>query len=158
MAPGHREPTELHDDTGRHLATVGKEFGSVTGRPRRCGWFDAPALARSIQLNGVSGLVVTKLDVLDGLPTVKLCTAYRSGSRTLDLLPFGAEAVAQCEPVYEEMPGWSESTVGVRDWSALPRNAQRYLERLAELARAPISLVSTGPDRDETIVLRHPFA
>ncbi|MDT3680226.1 MAG: adenylosuccinate synthase [Burkholderiaceae bacterium] len=151
-------PTELHDDVGRHLATVGKEFGSVTGRPRRCGWFDAPALARSIQLNGVSGLVVTKLDVLDGLSTVKLCTAYRRGSRTLDLLPFGADAVAQCEPVYEEMPGWSESTVGVRDWSALPPNAQRYLERLAELARAPISLVSTGPDRDETIVLRHPFA
>ena len=151
-------PTELHDEVGRHLATVGKEFGSVTGRPRRCGWFDAPALARSIQLNGVSGLVVTKLDVLDGLPTVKLCTAYRRGSRTLDMLAFGADAVAHCEPVYEEMPGWSESTVGVRDWSALPLNARRYLERLAELARAPISLVSTGPDRDETIVLRHPFA
>ncbi|RIK93424.1 MAG: adenylosuccinate synthase [Burkholderiales bacterium] len=151
-------PTELHDEVGRHLATVGKEFGSVTGRPRRCGWFDAPALARSIQLNGVSGLVVTKLDVLDGLPVVKLCTAYRHGARTLDMLPFGADAVAHCEPVYEEMPGWSESTVGVRDWSALPVNAQRYLERLAELARAPISLVSTGPDRDETIVLRHPFA
>ncbi len=151
-------PTELHDDVGRHLATVGKEFGSVTGRPRRCGWFDAAALARSIQLNGVDGLVVTKLDVLDGLKTVKLCTAYRCGSRTLDLLPFGADAVARCEPVYEEMPGWSESTVGVRDWSALPANARRYLERLAELASAPISLVSTGPDRDETIVLRHPFA
>ncbi len=150
-------PTELHDEVGRHLATVGKEFGSVTGRPRRCGWFDAPALARSIQLSGVSGLVVTKLDVLDGLPTVKLCTAYRSGGRTLEMLPFGADAVARCEPVYEEMPGWSESTVGVRDWDALPVNARRYLERLAELARAPIDLVSTGPDRDETIVLRHPF-
>ncbi|MBN9425098.1 MAG: adenylosuccinate synthase [Burkholderiales bacterium] len=150
-------PTELTDDVGKHLATIGKEFGSVTGRPRRCGWFDAPALKRSIQLNGISGLVVTKLDVLDGLSTVKLCTAYRSGGQTLDLLPFGAEAVAQCEPVYEEMPGWSESTVGVQDWAALPANAQRYLQRLSEVAGAPIDLVSTGPDRDETILLRHPF-
>ncbi len=150
-------PTELHDDVGRHLATVGKEFGSVTGRPRRCGWFDAPALRRSIQLNGVSGLVVTKLDVLDGLPTVKLCTAYRSGGRTLELLPFGADAVGDCEPVYEEMPGWTESTVGVRDWDALPANARRYLERVSELADAPIDIVSTGPDRDETILRRHPF-
>jgi len=150
-------PTELHDEIGQHLATVGKEFGSVTGRPRRCGWFDAPALRRSIQLNGVSGLVVTKLDVLDGLPTVKLCTAYRSGGRTLGLLPFGADAVGDCEPVYEEMPGWTESTVGVRDWNALPANARRYLERLSELAGAPIDIVSTGPDRDETILCRHPF-
>ncbi|HMM50420.1 MAG TPA: adenylosuccinate synthase [Burkholderiaceae bacterium] len=150
-------PTELHDETGTHLATVGKEFGSVTGRPRRCGWFDAPALRRSIQLNGVSGLVVTKLDVLDGLPTVKLCTAYRSGGRTLDLLPFGADAVGECEPVYEEMPGWTASTVGVRDWDALPANARRYLERLSELAGAPIDIVSTGPDREETILRRHPF-
>ena len=150
-------PTELHDKIGQHLATVGKEFGSVTGRPRRCGWFDAPALRRSIQLNGVSGLVVTKLDVLDGLPTVKLCTAYRSGGRTLELLPFGADAVGDCEPVYEEMPGWTESTVGVRDWNALPANARRYLERLSELAGAPIDIVSTGPDRDETILCRHPF-
>ncbi len=150
-------PTELHDEVGQHLATVGKEFGSVTGRPRRCGWFDAPALKRSIQLNGISGLVVTKLDVLDGLPTVKLCTAYRSGGRTLDLLPFGADAVGACEPVYEELPGWSESTVGVREWSALPANARRYLERLSEVAGAPIDIVSTGPDREETILLRHPF-
>ncbi len=150
-------PTELHDETGRHLANVGKEFGSVTGRARRCGWFDAPALARSIQLNGVNGLVVTKLDVLDGLPTVRLCTAYRRGGETLDILPFGAEAVAACEPVYEDMPGWSESTVGVREWSALPVNARRYLERIAELAGVPVDLVSTGPERDETIVLRHPF-
>ncbi|RPH61908.1 MAG: adenylosuccinate synthase, partial [Burkholderiales bacterium] len=148
---------ELHDEVGRHLATVGKEFGSVTGRPRRCGWFDAPALKRSIQLNGISGLVVTKLDVLDGLPTVKLCTGYRVGGRALDLLPFGADAVGDCEPVYEELPGWTQSTFGVRDWSALPANAQRYLERLSEVAGAPIDIVSTGPDRDETILRRHPF-
>ncbi|MCL4185563.1 MAG: adenylosuccinate synthase [Burkholderiaceae bacterium] len=150
-------PTELHDDVGRRLAEVGKEFGSVTGRPRRCGWFDAPALKRSIQLNGITGLVVTKLDVLDGLSTVRLCTGYRSDGRLLELLPFGADAVGRCEPVYEDMPGWSESTVGVRDWQALPANARRYLERLSEVAGAPIDLVSTGPERDETILLRHPF-
>jgi adenylosuccinate synthase len=101
--------------------------------------------------------VVTKLDVLDGLPTVRLCTGYRSEGRTLELLPFGADAVGSCEPVYEDMPGWSESTVGVRDWDALPTNARRYLERLSELTGTPIDLVSTGPDRDETILLRHPF-
>jgi adenylosuccinate synthase len=150
-------PTELHDDTGRHLANVGKEFGSVTGRPRRCGWFDAPALKRSIQINGVDGLVVTKLDVLDGLPTVKLCVGYRCGGERLDLLPFGSAELERCEPIYEEMPGWTDSTVGVRDWDALPLAARHYLERLTEIAGAPIDLVSTGPDRDETILLRHPF-
>ena len=155
-------PTELFDDMGRHLATRGNEFGAVTGRPRRTGWFDAPALKRSIQLNGVGGLCVTKLDVLDGLPLVKLCVGYRekgaSGAPTIDLLPFGAEAVSQLEPVFEEMPGWSDTTAGVRDWDALPLNARRYLERLAQVVGAPIDIVSTGPDRDETILLRHPFA
>ncbi len=150
-------PTELHDDTGRHLANVGKEFGSVTGRPRRCGWFDAPALKRSIQLNGIDGLVVTKLDVLDNLPTVKLCVGYQRGSERLDLLPFGAAELERCEPIYEEMPGWSDSTVGVQQWDALPLAARHYLERLTEIAGAPIDLVSTGPDRDETILIRHPF-
>ncbi|MCC7060122.1 MAG: adenylosuccinate synthase [Burkholderiaceae bacterium] len=150
-------PTELHDEVGAHLARVGKEFGSVTGRPRRCGWFDGPALARSIQLNGITGLAVTKLDVLDGLATVRLCTGYRSRGRVLDILPFGADEVAECEPIYEEMPGWSESTVGVREWSGLPPNARCYLERLSETTGARIDLVSTGPDRDETILLHHPF-
>jgi adenylosuccinate synthase len=150
-------PTELFDDTGRHLATKGNEFGSVTGRPRRCGWFDAVAMRRSIQLNGVSGLCVTKLDVLDGLPSVKVCTGYRRQGVALDLLPFGADDVAGCEPVFEEMPGWPGSTFGVRDWAGLPAEAQRYLQRLSELAGAPIDMVSTGPDRDETILLRHPF-
>jgi adenylosuccinate synthase len=150
-------PTELFDDTGRHLATKGNEFGSVTGRPRRCGWFDAVAMRRSIQLNGVSGLCVTKLDVLDGLTSVKVCTGYRRQGVALDLLPFGADDVAGCEPVFEEMPGWSGSTFGVRDWAGLPAEAQRYLQRLSELAGAPIDMVSTGPDRDETILLRHPF-
>jgi adenylosuccinate synthase len=150
-------PTELHDDVGRRLATVGKEFGSVTGRPRRCGWFDAPALRRSIQLNGIDGLVVTKLDVLDGLETVKLCVGYEQDGKRLDLLPFGAAELARCKPIYEEMPGWSESTVGLTSWDALPLSARRYLERLSALAGAPIDLVSTGPDRDETILIRHPF-
>ena len=150
-------PTELDDEVGKHLATVGKEFGSVTGRPRRCGWFDAPALRRSIQINGIDGLVVTKLDVLDGLSKVKLCVGYRREGEMLDILPFGAAELARCEPVYEEMPGWTDSTVGVRDWDRLPANARRYLERLVEVAGAPIDMVSTGPDRDETILIRHPF-
>jgi adenylosuccinate synthase len=150
-------PTELFDDTGKHLATKGNEFGSVTGRPRRCGWFDAVAMRRSIQLNGVSGLCVTKLDVLDGLPTVRICTGYRRAGQPVDLLPFGAEDVATCEPLYEELPGWSATTFGARSWEALPPEAQRYLERISELVGAPIDMVSTGPDRDETILLRHPF-
>jgi adenylosuccinate synthase len=150
-------PTELFDDTGKHLATRGNEFGSVTGRPRRCGWFDAVAMRRSIQLSGVSGLCVTKLDVLDGLPTVRICVGYRRAGQPVDLLPFGADDVAACEPLYEEMPGWSESTFGVRRWDDLPGAAQRYLRRLSELVVAPIDMVSTGPDRDETILLRHPF-
>jgi adenylosuccinate synthase len=150
-------PTELFDDVGKHLATQGKEFGSVTGRPRRCGWFDAVAMRRSIQLNGVSGLCVTKLDVLDGLPTVQICTGYRRAGEPVDLLPFGADDVASCEAQYESLPGWSGSTCGVRSWDALPPQAQRYVERLAELAGVPIDMISTGPDRDETILLRHPF-
>ena len=151
-------PTELHDDVGRHLAQVGKEFGSVTGRPRRCGWFDAPALKRSIALNGIGGLAVMKLDVLDGLDTVRLCTAYRRGNALLSMLPAGADALAECEPVYEDLPGWKTSTVGVRSWADLPVNAQRYLHRLSEVAGAPIDMVSTSPDRLDTIVLRDPFA
>jgi len=154
-------PTELFDETGRHLATRGNEFGSVTGRPRRTGWFDAPALKRSIQLNGVTGLCVTKLDVLDGLASVKVCVGYREkgagGEPTIDMLPFGADAVESLEPVFEELPGWSETTCGVRNWDALPANAQRYLRRVAELVGAPVDIVSTGADRDETILLRHPF-
>jgi adenylosuccinate synthase len=151
-------PTELFDDVGKHLATRGNEFGSVTGRPRRCGWFDAVAMRRSIQLNGVSGLCVTKLDVLDGLETVKICVGYRSAGKAIDLLPFGADDVALCEPVYEELPGWTDTTFGTRHWDKLPAAAQQYLRRLSELVGASIDIVSTGPDRDETILLRNPFA
>ncbi|HEX4596319.1 MAG TPA: adenylosuccinate synthase [Burkholderiaceae bacterium] len=151
-------PTELLEDTGERLRQRGQEFGSVTGRPRRCGWFDAAALRRAVQLNGVTGLCITKLDVLDGLTTVRLCTGYRYEGRAVDILPFGADAVSRCEPVYQEFAGWNESTFGVRTWSDLPGRAQAYLNRLSELAEVPIDLISTGPERDQTIVLRHPFS
>ncbi len=150
-------PTELMDATGDRLRDQGGEYGSVTGWPRRCGWFDGAALRRSVQLNGTTGLCITKLDVLDGLPTVKLCTGYRVDGKQTELVPFGADAVARCEPVYEEFPGWSESTYGVRNWDDLPLGARQFLGRLSEVAGAPIDLVSTGPERDQTIVLRHPF-
>jgi len=150
-------PTELDDDVGLQLATRGKEFGAVTGRPRRTGWFDAAALKRSIQINGVSGLCVTKLDVMDGLKTVKLCVGYQINGRTTDILPFGADDISECIPIYEALPGWSDSTVGIEQWDQLPRNAQLYLERMAAVCEVPIDVVSTGPDRRETIVLRHPF-
>jgi len=150
-------PTELLDATGERLREKGNEFGSVTGRPRRCGWFDGAALRRSVQLNGTTGLCITKLDVLDGLPVVRLCTGYRSGDTVSDILPFGADDVARCEPVYEDFPGWDASTFGTRQWNELPLGARQFLERLAEVAGVPIDLVSTGPERDQTIVLRHPF-
>ncbi|HRX72240.1 MAG: adenylosuccinate synthase [Candidatus Competibacteraceae bacterium] len=151
-------PTELFDETGNHLAERGYEFGSTTGRRRRCGWFDAVALRRSILNNSVSGLCVTKLDVLDGLDYVRLCIGYQCGSERLDHAPLGAEALAGCEPIYEEMPGWRDSTVGVRQYEDLPVNAQAYLRRLEELIDTPIDLISTGPDRADTIVLRDPFS
>ncbi|PQZ60389.1 adenylosuccinate synthase [Achromobacter sp. MYb9] len=150
-------PTELVDEIGTRLATIGKEFGSVTGRPRRCGWFDGAALKRSVRLNGISGLCITKLDVLDGLETIQLGVGYRVNGEFRDVLPYGAHAVAQAQPVLEELPGWSESTVGITEYDKLPEAARRYLERVAEVCGVPIDLVSTGPDRNETIVLRHPL-
>jgi adenylosuccinate synthase len=150
-------PTELLDATGETLRQKGGEYGSVTGRPRRCGWFDGAALRRSVQLNGTTGLCITKLDVLDGLPTVRLCTGYRQGDTVSEILPFGADAVARCEPVYEDFPGWTVSTFGTREWNELPLGARQFLQRLSEVAGVPIDLVSTGPERDQTIVLRHPF-
>ncbi|WP_374337520.1 adenylosuccinate synthase [Leeia sp.] len=150
-------PTELFDDTGAYLAKRGNEFGATTGRARRCGWFDAAALKRSIQLNGVSGLCVTKLDVMDGMETIQLCIGYEMNGVRYDILPFGAELVADCKPVFEDMPGWKESTVGVKRYEDLPANARAYLERIGQVCGAPIDLISTGPDRDETIVMRHPF-
>jgi adenylosuccinate synthase len=150
-------PTELLDDTGARLATVGKEFGSVTGRARRCGWFDGAAMKRSVMINGISGLCVTKLDVFDGVEEIKIGVGYRYKGEFLDVFPYGAHAAAEAEPVLEEMPGWSESTVGITDYDKLPINARRYLERIAEVCEVPIDMVSTGPDRLETIVLHHPF-
>ena len=156
-------PTELYDavdkldPVGKHMATRGHEFGATTGRARRCGWFDAAALKRSIQINGVSGLCVTKLDVLDGIEEMKICTGYRIDGRFSDILPVGADDLERCEPVYESLPGWSESTVGVKRFEALPNAAQNYLKRMEALCGVPVDMISTGPDREETIVLRHPF-
>jgi adenylosuccinate synthase len=139
------------------LAEVGKEFGSVTGRPRRTGWLDAAALKRSIQINGLSGLCITKLDVLDGFETIRLCVGYTLDGQKLDVLPRGAEAVARCEPIYEDFPGWKGTTFGIREWDKLPIEAQKFLRRIEEVAGKPIAMVSTGPERDETILLQHPF-
>ena len=150
-------PTELDNELGRQIATRGNEFGSTTGRPRRCGWFDAPALKRSIQINGFSGLGVTKLDVLDGMGTVRLATGYRVNAGASDILPQGAEELEGCEPIYEEMPGWKESTVGLTGYGQLPRAARDYLGRIEEVCGVPIDLISTGAERAQTIVLRHPF-
>jgi adenylosuccinate synthase len=150
-------PTELFDDYGEHLSRVGHEFGSVTGRRRRCGWFDSVALKRSIINSSVSGLCITKLDVLDGLDTIRICTGYRIDGVVTPEPPMSVEGYAAIEPVYQELPGWRESTVGVTRYDGLPGNARAYLERLQTLVNVPIDLISTGPDRDETIVLRHPF-
>ncbi len=150
-------PTELFDGTGARLREKGSEFGATTGRPRRCGWFDAVALKRSVQLNGLSGLCITKLDVLDGLDTVKICHGYRLNGQVRETPPIGAEALSQCEPVYEEMPGWQGTTGGIKNYAALPDNAKAYLQRIEELCETPISIISTGPDRAETIILEHPL-
>ena len=150
-------PTELFDDMGEHLGTVGAEFGATTGRPRRCGWFDSVALRRSIVNSSVSGLCVTKLDVLDGLETVRICVGYEIDGEPIAGLPVLVDRFADCQPVYEDMPGWSGSTVGATAKSDLPDEAQKYLARIEELADVPIDIISTGPDREQTIVLRHPF-
>ena len=155
-------PTELPMDepgtVGHHLSTVGQERGTVTGRPRRCGWLDAALLKRSAIINGLTGVCLTKLDVLDGLPEIKVCVGYRLNGRTIDILPLDADDITACEPIYETFPGWTETTFGVTDWDALPVNARSYLDRVQALIGAPIAMVSTGPDRVHTIVLQHPYA
>jgi len=157
-------PTELYDAVemldpiGEGLAKRGHEFGSTTGRARRCGWFDAAALKRSIQINGVSGLCITKMDVMDGLETVRLGIGYRINGVESDIFPVGADSLSNCEVIYEEMPGWKESTVGKQTYEELPKAARNYLGRIAEVCGVPVDMVSTGPDRNETIVLRHPFS
>lgn len=152
-------PSELPTDhgVGEHLSRVGHEFGTVTGRPRRCGWLDAALLRRSMQINGVSGMCLTKLDVLDGLEFLRICIGYKLDGNIVDIFPVGAEDAARCEPIFEEISGWKESTVGIKSIEALPQNARRYIKRIEELVGVPIDMVSTGPDREETIVLKHPF-
>jgi adenylosuccinate synthase len=150
-------PTELSDDVGERLRQRGQEFGATTGRPRRTGWFDAAALKRAIQLNGVSGLCITKLDVLDGAETLKICVGYKIDGDMSEILPVGAEELERCEPIYEEVPGWKESTVALTHLDQLPDVARAYLERIEAICGVPIDLISTGPGREDTIVLRHPF-
>ena len=151
-------PSELHDDSGDHLGTKGHEFGATTGRKRRTGWFDAVAMRKSAKLNSLSGICLTKLDVLDGLEKIGICTAYKLNGELTYTAPLGADQYEQCEAIIEEMPGWSENTFGITDYADLPSNAKAYIKRLEELVDVKITIISTGPDRDETIVLEHPFA
>ncbi len=150
-------PTELFDEFGEHLSRVGHEFGSVTGRPRRCGWFDAVALRRAIVNSSCSSLCVTKLDVLDGLDTIRVCIGYRVDGEVVSAPPMLGAPGGECEPVYESLPGWKESSAGITRYEELPPNARAYLERLEILVGVPIAIVSTGPDRDQTIIRRNPF-
>jgi adenylosuccinate synthase len=151
-------PSELHDETGRLLGERGHEFGTVTGRPRRCGWFDAAMVRQAVKIGGVGGLVLTKLDVLDGLPELRICTGYRVDGEVMRRLPAAMRAQARAEPVYEAMEGWSGSTRGARSYAALPAQAVKYIRRIEELVEAPVMMLSTSPDRDDTIALRDPFA
>ena len=154
-------PSELDIESegapGTQMSVKGQEIGTVTKRKRRCGWFDAAALRRSARINGLSGLCITKLDVLDGIPELQICTGYQLDGKTIDMLPVGADDVARCQPMYEKLPGWTESTFGVNRWEDLPVNARNYLKRLEALCEVPVDIISTGPERDETIVMRHPF-
>jgi adenylosuccinate synthase len=150
-------PTELEDEVGQRLGDRGREFGTVTGRQRRCGWFDAVLVRQSCAISGVTGIALTKLDVLDGFETVKICTGYRLKGELLDYFPAHAADQASVEPVYEEMPGWSETTAGARSWAELPAQAIKYIRRIEELIETPVALVSTSPEREDTILVRDPF-
>jgi adenylosuccinate synthase len=150
-------PTELEDEFGERLRTAGGEFGSTTGRPRRCGWFDALVARYSVRINGLTGIALTKLDVLSGFDTIKVCTGYRFEGQLLTELPASMEIFSRCQPVYEELPGWCSDITSVKRIEDLPANARTYIKRLEELVTCPISLVSVGPRRDETIILRNPF-
>lgn len=154
-------PSELDIETpgcpGEQMSVKGQEFGTVTKRKRRCGWFDAAALRRSAMINGLTGLCITKLDIMDGIKEINICTGYELDGKKIDLLPVGADDVEGCKPIYETVPGWTENTFGVKTWDELPVNAQNYLKRLEAVCGVPIAIVSTGPERDETIVIEHPF-
>jgi len=151
-------PTELDDEVGKHLSVVGREVGVVTGRARRCGWFDAVLVRQTIAINGIHGIALTKMDVLDGLKTLKVCIGYKIGDKTFDYLPSGMRDQAAAVPIYEELDGWSETTAGARSWKDLPGNAVKYVRRIEELIGAPVALLSTSPDREDTILMRDPFA
>jgi adenylosuccinate synthase len=151
-------PTELSDDDGQRLGERGHEFGTTTGRKRRCGWFDACLVRQSCAISGVNGIALTKLDVLDGFTTLRVCVGYRLDGQVLDYLPTASDAQARCEPVYEDMPGWTESTEGARSWADLPANAIKYVRRIEELIDCPVALLSTSPEREDTILVRDPFA
>lgn len=151
-------PTELHDDYGEHLCQVGQEYGATTGRKRRTGWFDAVSMRKSVLMNSLSGICLTKLDVLDGLDKIGICTSYRIDGKKTTTAPLGADRYQVCEPIIEELPGWKESTRGITEFDALPANTKAYIERLEELVGVKVSIISTGPDRNETIVLENPFA
>lgn len=150
-------PTELFDDTGTFLAEKGHEFGATTGRARRCGWYDAVSLRRAMQINSVTGICLTKLDVLDGLETIKICTAYELNGEEIDVPPISTIKYAECKPVYEEVPGWSETTLGITSYDDLPENAKNYIKRLEEVTETKIAIISTGPDRVHTIILENPY-
>jgi adenylosuccinate synthase len=151
-------PTELHDADGQRLGERGHEFGTTTGRKRRCGWFDACLVRQTCVTSGVNGIALTKLDVLDGFEELKICTGYDLDGTRLDHLPIAAEAQARCVPVYETMPGWTESTEGARSWADLPANAIKYVRRVEELIDCPVALLSTSPEREDTILVTDPFA
>ena len=150
-------PTELFDEVGEHMARIGQEKGATTGRDRRCGWFDLVIMRRSIQVNSTSALALTKLDVLDGLSVIKICVAYQYAGTTLTVAPFDPDVLAQCEPVYEELPGWQDTTMGITDYDQLPKQAKDYVERLEVLTGVPVQLISTGPERLHTIVRHDPL-
>lgn len=150
-------PTELHDEIGKRIGEVGREFGTVTGRPRRCGWFDAVLVRQSIRIGGIDGIALTKLDVLDGLKQLKVCTGYTLDGARLDHLPHGVSVQARIKPVFETFEGWSESTRGARSWADLPATAVKYVRRIEELIGCPVALLSTSPEREDTILVRDPF-
>jgi len=151
-------PTELNDEVGEDIRKRGAEFGATTGRPRRCGWIDIVALKRAVAINGITGLCITKLDVLDGMPSLKMCIAYKYRGKQTEYAPLDAAGWEECEPVYLEFPGWSENTAGITEFAKLPAAARAYLRALEELVGCPLAIVSTGPDRDATMILRDPFA
>jgi adenylosuccinate synthase len=151
-------PTELDDDVGQHLGEKGHEFGTTTGRKRRCGWFDAVIVRQSVILGGITGIALTKIDVLDGMEELKICVGYKLNGKEIDYLPASQIEQAAVEPIYETMPGWSESTYGAKSWADLPANAVKYVKHIEELIGAPVTLLSTSPERDDTILMNDPFA